>query len=119
MMTSVSTLSGYLKTCPFAFMTVLLLSNGARVGDEAGQGAGGGGGRAGQVDLALHMAHPAHKFAVGGGHAPLALGQDAHIAAQAGPAGGGGYDAARVDKGLGPAPEDALLIDGHGGGDDD
>ena len=32
---------------------------------------------------------------------------------------GGGYDAARIDKGGSPAPQDALLINSHGGGDDD
>ena len=55
------------------------------------------GGR-GQVDLAVHMAHAAHEVAVRGGDAALPGGQNAHIAAQARPAGGGGDDAARVQE---------------------
>src|SRR5699024_4288415 len=70
-------------------------------------------------DLALDVAHAAHEVAVGGGDAALALGQDAHIAAQAGAAGGGGDDAACIDEGLGPAAADALFIDCHGGRNDD
>ena len=65
------------------------------------------------------MAHAAHKVTVGGGHAALARGQDAHIAAQAGSAGGGGDHGARVDEGGDIAPLDALPVDLHGGGDDD
>ena len=94
-------------------------SDRAGVGDAAGQCAGGGGGGRSKVDLALHMAHAAHKVAVGGGNAALALGQNAHVAAQAGAAGGSGHDAARINEGGGPAAQDALLVNGHGGGDDD
>ena len=94
-------------------------SDRARVGDVAGQGAGGGGGGRGQIDLTVHMTHASHKVAVGGGNAALARCQNAHVATQTGAAGGGGYDAARIDKGGGPAPQDALLINSHGGGDDD
>ena len=65
------------------------------------------------------MAHAAHKVAVGGGNAALALGQNAHVAAKAGAAGGGGHDAACINKGSGPAAQDAFLVNGHGGGDDD
>ena len=32
---------------------------------------------------------------------------------------GGGHDAACINKGFGPAAQDALLVDGHRGGDDD
>ena len=65
------------------------------------------------------MSHASHKVAVGGGNAAFALGQNTHVAAQAGAAGGGGDDAARVHKGGGVAPDDALAVDLHGGGDDD
>ena len=65
------------------------------------------------------MAHAAHEVAVGGGDAALPGGQDAHIASQAGAAGGGGDDAARVQENVGEAPLHALPVDVHGGGDDD
>src|SRR5699024_6444974 len=97
----------------------LSCSNLPRVGDAAGQRAGGGGGGAGQIDFRIHMPHASHKVAVGGGDAALAFGQDAHIAAQAGPAGGGGDDAARINEGGGVAAQNALPVDGHRGGDDD
>ncbi len=120
MMTSVSTLSGYLKTEPFAFMAVTLLSSDrAGVGDAARQSAGSSGGGRGEVYLAVHMAHAAHEVAVGGGYAALTLGQDAHVAAQARTAGGGRDDAACINERRGPATEDALFVNIHGGGDDD
>ncbi|MPN09117.1 hypothetical protein SDC9_156405 [bioreactor metagenome] len=75
--------------------------------------------RTGQVDLAGGVAHAADKVAVGGGHAALALGQDAHMAAQAGPAGGGGDNAARFDKILHQAQFHRVQIDLLGGRDDD
>ena len=65
------------------------------------------------------MAHAAHKVAVGGGYAALPCRQDAHIAAQAGAAGGRGDDAPGIDERLGVAAQDALFVDGHRGGDDD
>ena len=97
----------------------LLSSDRAGVGDVARQSAGSSGGGRGQVDLALHMAHAAHEVAVGGGNAALTLGQDAHVTAQAGAAGGGGHDAACINERRGPAAEDALFVNIHGGGDDD
>ena len=46
------------------------------------------------------VAHAAHEVAVGGGHGPLALGQDAHVPAQAGAAGRRAEGAARLDERL-------------------
>src|SRR5699024_2950060 len=82
----------------------------------------GGGGRhsgAGQVDLRGDAAHAAHEVAVGGGHALLAVGHDAHVAPQAGAAGGGGDGAAGVDEGGHVAQLNALLEDVLGGGHHD
>ena len=64
------------------------------------------------------MTHPPHKIPVGSGNTAFALGQDAHIAAQAGAAGGGGDHRACIDKGGGVPPDDALPVDGHGGRND-
>ena len=69
-------------------------------GDVAGQRRGGGHVRAGQVDLAAGMAHAADEVAVGGRHGALALGEDAHVAAEAGAAGRRAEGAARLDEGL-------------------
>ena len=65
------------------------------------------------------MAHAAHEVAVGGGDAALPGGQNAHIAAQARPAGGGGDDAARVQENVREPPAHSLPVDAHGGGNDD
>ena len=83
---------------------------------DAGRGGHGGGG---QIDLAVHVAHAAHEVAVGGGDAALPGGQNAHVAAQAGPAGGGGDDAARVQEDVREAPLHAFSVDIHGGGNHD
>ena len=65
------------------------------------------------------MSHAADKVAVGGGDAALPLCQNAHVAAQTGAAGRRGDDAACINKCLGIAAQDALLVDGHRGGDND
>ena len=65
------------------------------------------------------MTHAAHEIAVGGGDAPLSGGQNPHVAAKAGPAGGGRDDAARIQEDIRIAPAHALPIDALGGGDND
>ena len=47
---------------------------------------------------ALDAAHAAHEIAVGGGHTALPIGRDAHMPAQAGAAGGRGDGASRLDE---------------------
>ena len=65
------------------------------------------------------MAHASHKVAVGGGDAALAFAHAAHMAAQAGAAGGRGDGAACVDKDLGQAFGDAVQVNLLGGRNDD
>lgn len=45
-------------------------------------------GRPREVDLACRVTHAPHKFRVRGGDRPFAFGEDAHVSAQARPAGG-------------------------------
>src|SRR6266851_8736211 len=60
----------------------------SRVGDDSGYRARGGHRRVGQVDHRLRVAHPAWKVAIGRAQAHLTLAQHAHVATEAGAAGG-------------------------------
>src|SRR5574344_300625 len=117
MITSVSTLSPYLKTVPWTFMVDSL--DFAGIGDLAGDGAGGGDGGRGEVDFARLGAHAADEVAVRGGDAAFAGGEDAHVAAEARAAGRRGDDAAGFGEGLQVAFLHRLQPDALGGGDDD
>ncbi|VTR65978.1 putative Flp pilus assembly protein TadG [Desulfosarcina cetonica] len=89
-----------------------------RVGDAAGDGAGGSGGRAHQVDHAA-LAHAAVEIAVGGRRADFTLGQHAVAHAQAGPAGGVGHAKAGIHEDLDQAFFQGLGIDLRRGRRDD
>ena len=65
------------------------------------------------------MAHPAHEVAVRRGHRPLPLGQDPHISAQAGSAGGGADHRPGVHEDLQETLLHGLPVDFLGGRDDD
>ena len=78
--------------------------------------AGGSHGGAGQIDFAGHMAHAAHKVAVGGGDAALSLRQYAHIATQAGAAGGSADNGSGLNKCFQKSLFHGLHIDGLGSG---
>ncbi len=71
-----------------------------RAGNPARDGAGSSYGRVGQIHLRFRAAHPPHEVAVGGGDAGLALGQYAHVPAQAGAAGRRADDGVRVEEDL-------------------
>ena len=65
------------------------------------------------------MTHAAYEITVGGGDTPLPRRQDAHVAAKAGPAGGGGDDAPRVQEDVRIPQVHTLPVHALGGGDDD
>ena len=75
--------------------------------------------RRSQIDLAVHMTHTAHKVAVGTGNAALTGSQNAHMATQAGAAGGSGHDTAGIQEDVGIAQMHTLALDTLGCGDDD
>ena len=65
------------------------------------------------------MAHASDKVAVGRGHGALPLGEHAHVAAQARPAGGGGHGAAGLDERADEPVLHRAQVDLLRGGDDD
>ena len=74
-------------------------------GDSARDGRRGGDRRTGQVDEGFRMSHPADEIPVGGGQSPFALGQDAHVAAEARAAGRRPDDRAGLEE----RPEEAFI----------
>src|SRR5690606_28489726 len=87
-------------TCSLVGYYRLYLAQLVRAGDAAEDGAGGGDARSGQDDLGAAMAHAAPEVAVGGRDAALAVGDDAHIAAQTRPARRGAEDRAGFHEDL-------------------
>src|SRR5450756_3087565 len=70
----------------------------AGIGDLAGHGRGGRGGRRAQIDGRLGVAHAPVEVAVGGAEADLAVGEDALVDAHAGAAAGVGDHGAGVPE---------------------
>src|SRR5512138_1212925 len=105
MMTSVSTSFPYFHAFPLSSISVrssriyaVWLLEFVGAADAAQHRRRGGDHRVGEVDLALGVPHPADEVAVRGRDRALALGQDAHVAAQARAAGRRREHRARVDE---------------------
>src|SRR4029077_11014413 len=102
MMTSVSTFLPYLCAVPLRIMIASLRGRRReqllRSADVARDGRRRGDVRSGEIHLGLHVAHASAEVAVRRRDAPLAVGEHAHVAADAWPARRRREDAARVDE---------------------
>ena len=79
--------------------------------------AGGSYGRVGQIDLTFGMAHPSAEIPVRGGQRSLPLGQNAHVAPEAGTAGRRADDASGLNKDIEKPLFEGLPVDLLGGRD--
>src|SRR5450759_4623313 len=100
-------------------MASSLLEELAGVGDLAGHGGCGRGGRRAQVDERFRVTHASVKVAVGGAQADLAVGEDALVDAHAGAATGVGDHGARLPEHLEQAFGGGSPRDRPGCGSDD
>ncbi len=96
-----------------------LLHQLGRIGDESRDRGSRRHIGAGEINLTVHVAHPANEIAVGGGDRPLPGGENPHMPAQAGPAGGGGDHGPRLHENIEQSLMQAVQPDLLGGGNDD
>ena len=88
-------------------------------GDHAGDGGSRSRTGAGKIHFGFEAAHAAAEVAVGGGDATLAVAKNAHVASEAGAAGGRADDAAGIGKDVEQPFLHGLTPDGGRRGQDD